>query len=211
LNRLAQQAATDWTDGEALPHPALHDLLRSTTREVHERLHSHRGLAAVKAGRIGRTHYVALLRRLHGFHRPFERAAGLAAGSARGRTGWLEADLGAFGFDRAMCAAIPQCPAFPNRASPRYFLGACYVVEGSALGGRGLARQLDGLLGIGVMEGRRFFNGHGMTTGTVWREYLARLSAAPQDCVAQAEVIEGATATFATFEQWLEGWDDGDD
>jgi heme oxygenase len=96
-------------------------------------------------------------------------------------------------------------------ASPAYVLGARYVVEGSALGGRGLARRLDGLLGPGTLAGRRFFSGHGAETGAVWRGYLDRLSAAPETPAARAAAIEGATATFSIFEQWLEGWDKHDE
>jgi heme oxygenase len=181
------------------------ELLRSTTKDVHERLHGHAGLAAVKDGTIARGDYVALLCRLYGFHRAFE----IAMGGATQRTDWLKADLAEFGFDRDMCSALPYSRAFPRYVPPYYFLGAQYVVEGSALGGRSLARQLDALLGGGMIAGRSFFTGHGATTGIVWREYLTRLSAVPDDPSARAAVVEGATATFAMFERWLEGWDIG--
>jgi heme oxygenase len=85
------------------------------------------------------------------------------------------------------------------------------VVEGSALGGRSLAKQLDGLLGEGVIAGRRFFSGHGLATGAVWRDYLADLAAVPDVASEHTAVIDGATETFAIFEHWLEGWDDRHD
>jgi heme oxygenase len=187
--------------------PTLLECLRSTTGEVHERLHGHRGLAAVKTGNIGRADYVALLSRLYGFHLPFE----IASGIATGRTDWLKADLAAFGFSVEMCLALPYCRSFPTPVSQDYLLGALYVVEGSALGGRTLARQLDGLLGAGATSGRLFFNGHGAATGIMWRDYLTRLSATPEEPAARQAVIEGAIATFAIFEQWLEGWDGEDE
>lgn len=190
-----------------LPRPALHDLLRTATGETHERLHGHRGLAAVKAGTIGRAEYTALLARLYGFYRPCE----LAAGVPPERTDWLHADLAVFGMDRAMCFALPCCRAFPKYASRGYLLGAHYVVEGSALGGRGLARQLDALLGPHETAGRAFFSGHGLATGVLWRSYLTRLSAEPDGPADQAAVIEGAVATFAIFGQWLQGWNSVDE
>jgi heme oxygenase (biliverdin-IX-beta and delta-forming) len=183
--------------------PSLLAVLRAATCDVHERLHGHRGLAAVQAGTIRREDYVPLLRRLYGFHRPFEAVAGIAAR----RTGWLEADLAVFGIDREMCSAFPSCQAFPEQISPGYLLGAQYVVEGSALGGQSLARRLDGLLGAGVTAGRLFFTGHGGATGSVWRNYLAQLSASPDEPSSRANVIHGATETFTIFEQWLDGWD----
>ena len=96
----------------------------------------------------------------------------------------------------------------PPTASREYRLGARYVVEGSALGGRSLGRQLDGLLGVGVVAGRRFFTGHGAATGDVWRDYLAHLAAVPDLPLKHAAVVDGAIQTFRIFEQWLEGWDE---
>lgn len=182
---------------------SLRDDLRSSTHDVHERLHTHRGLAAVQAGTIDLEAYTALLCRLYGFHRPFEVAARLAPH----RTTWLESDLDTLGVDANQRAALPHCAAVPEKVLRAYILGARYVVEGSALGGRGLARQLDDLLGPGVIAGRRFFTGHGSATGTVWREYLAQLSEAPSVGPERAAVVAGAIQTFAIFEQWLEGWD----
>ena len=184
--------------------PTTKDLLREATGESHERLHGHGGLAAVAAGTIEREAYRSLLCRLYGFHQPFE----IAAQIDQERTRWLEADLTALGVDAAMLAVLPRCAGVSAPASPEYLLGARYVIEGSALGGRGLARQLDGLFGCGVTAGRRFFSGHGHETGTVWRSYLARLAAAPTTRASREAIITGATTTFAIFEQWLDGWND---
>lgn len=185
----------------------LRDLLRTETRDVHERLHNHPGLAAVQSGMIGRRAYTALLCRLYGFHRPFETAGRLAPD----RTLWLESDLATLGVDRFACAALPRCVALPSSSSREYRLGARYVVEGSALGGRSLGRQLDGLLGAGVVAGRRFFAGHGAATGDVWRDFLADLASVPDVALNHNAVVDGAIQTFTIFEQWLEGWKQGHD
>jgi len=187
-----------------MPEVGLRDLLRSATSEIHERLHHHEGMAAIQSGNIDQPMYVALLRRLYGFHKPFEAAAEIAPD----RTGWLESDLAVFGVDAEMRSALSLCTAFPENPSAEYILGARYVVEGSALGGQGLARKLNGLKGIGVIAGRRFFDGYGVETGAVWRNYLDQLAAAPADLTKRTAIIAGATATFAIFEQWLKGWHD---
>jgi heme oxygenase len=189
----------------SLMRPTLQDSLRSATAVVHERLHGHPGLAAVQVGTINLSAYTALLSRLYGFHRTFELKAGLAPQ----RTNWLETDLAVLGVNAEKRAALPRCAAFSEVAPHEYILGARYVVEGSALGGRGLARQLDDLLGVGVVAGRHFFSGYGTETGRVWRDYLAHLEAVPDVGTKWAAVVEGATETFAIFEQWLEKWDDG--
>ena len=184
------------------PAPAiLRDALRMATTEVHKRLHRHSGFAAVQSGTIDHRNYITLLIRLYGFYSPFEAAAQLAPE----RTRWLEIDLAALGVSPVVCGELPRCK-FPQPFSPDHILGARYVVEGSALGGRGMARQLDKLLGTEVTAGRQFFSGHGAATGAVWREYLVLLSAIPSSALRCTAIIDGANATFATFEQWLSGW-----
>lgn len=180
----------------------LRDVLRSATRAIHERLHGHDGLAAVAAGMIDRATYIALLARLYGFHHPFE----LAAQQFPERTQCLQSDLATLGADAAMLAELPRCTAFPAIASSDCLLGARYVVEGSALGGRGLARQLNGLPGPDIVAGRRFFSGYGTETGTVWRTSLARLAAVSTATASRAASVAGAVATFTIFEQRLDEW-----
>jgi heme oxygenase len=114
-------------------------------------------------------------------------------------------DLKALGLRRPL-EGFPLCQDVPRLGSAHLRLGARYVAEGSALGGRDLARSLDRLLGKEVTEGRRFFVGRGSGTGEAWRSYLAQLSAAPDEPSARAEIIKGAVATFAAFEHWLDGW-----
>lgn len=90
-------------------------------------------------------------------------------------------------------------------------LGALYVVEGSGLGGATLARRLEGLVGHGVLDGRRFFSGHGSRTGDAWRAYLLRLSNASPASEVRATIVATALATFALFEQWIAGWENRND
>lgn len=181
--------------------------LRSATHDIHERLHRHPALAAVQDGTIDRVAYRRLLARLYGFHIGFERAARIKPE----RSVWLEKDLAALEMNPEQRATLPLCQGFPSLALPEALLGALYVVEGSALGGVALARGLDGLTGVGVLDGRRFFTGHKSETGSAWRAYLARLSATPWTAEQQATIIATATATFALFEGWLGGWNDHDD
>ena len=177
--------------------------LRQATLEAHERMHGHDGFAAVQGGSIPLAAYRSLLVRLYGFYVPFE----AAAGGGRDRSAWLEDDLAALGLDRKSFTA-PMCPRIPQLDSTERRLGARYVVEGSALGGRGLARGLDLLLGAGVTTGRRFFIGRGAGTAEAWTGYLAQLSAASADRGTRASIIAAATETFEVFEEWLAGWKD---
>ena len=182
-------------------HPHLHLALRAATEEMHERLHRHVGFAAIKSAAIRMSDYRELIVRLYGFYVPFEEA--VATESIR--CAWLEEDLRALGLVH-LRDTVPRCPPIPRLADPHFRLGARYVAEGSALGGRELARGLDRLLGQDVMEGRRFFIGRGCRTGEAWRDYLAQLSSAPAEPSARAQIVQGAVATFTAFENWLGGW-----
>jgi heme oxygenase len=182
-----------------LKPPALRDILHLATQAPHERLHLHAGLAAVNAGTVTLPAYRALLIRLYGFYLPFERAVG----APPLRTAWLAHDLAWLGVDAATGADIHLCADIPRYDTPERQLGALYVVEGSALGGRKLCRGLDRLLGPDAIDGRSFFTGRGAGTGDAWRAVLDQLHAVDTGPVAQASVVGGAVATFAVFETWL--------
>ena len=180
--------------------PPLRLELRAATQDVHDRLHRHAGFAAVQDATIGLADYQDLLLRLYGFYVPFEAAAAIEPH----RSHWLANDLQALGLKRPL-DAIAKCWHVPRLDTAHRKLGGLYVAEGSALGGRELARGLDRLLGKDVTQGRQFFIGRGAGTGEAWRGYLARLSAATEPS-AHAEIIKGAVETFAAFEHWLTGW-----
>ena len=141
--------------------PALRDVLRAATQDVHDRLHRHAGFAAIQDATIGRAEYGRLIVRLYGFNLAFEAAASISPD----RSQWLVHDLEALGLERPL-HALPKCKHVPRLGSAHSRLGALYVAEGSALGGRDLARSLDRLLGEDVAEGRRFFIGRGLNTGS---------------------------------------------
>jgi heme oxygenase len=175
--------------------------LRAATQDVHTRLHHHSGFVAVQDATIVLADYEALIARLYGFYVPFEAAMAIEPE----RSNWLARDLTALNHKRPL-HTLPMCRHIPRLDSQYLRLGALYVAEGSALGGRELARGLDRLLGKDVTQGRQFFIGRGAGTGESWRRYLAQLSAAPPELSAHAEVIRGATGTFAAFEHWLNEW-----
>lgn len=193
----------------------IHLLLRQATDATHQRLHLHEGLGAVAAGTIERGDYAALLRRLLGFHRPFDAMIEVADAKfdfridlvGRRRAEAIERDLITLGVDARTIRATPSCPDVSLPESKAAFMGALYVVEGSTLGGVQLARALDPVLGKDSRDGRAFFSGYGKRNGAMWKEFLAELDAcATCDERRIPEIIEGATRTFATFEKWMQGW-----
>jgi heme oxygenase len=178
--------------------------LRAATREIHARLHLHAGFLSIQEGRIDRVAYRALLLRLYGFHLAFEAAAGIASV----RSGWLADDLTVLNAGGTTLAEAARCKDLAPFDTPMRRLGALYVVEGSTLGGRQLARNLDPLLGATVSAGRRFFLGRGADTTKAWNALLARMTSSARTSAERKETVEAAVGTFAIFEQWLNGWRD---
>lgn len=192
--------------------------LRMATAEAHERLHHLPDFAALAAGALSRTGYVALLRRLLGFHLAVEacadagaeglRALGIEA-AARRRTPLILADLAHLGQPVAAGERVARPSLRAPDASGAWTLGCLYVAEGSALGGRVLARALDPMLGgAGTAEGRRFLLGHGPRQGEMWRELCAALEACGTDPGRRAALLDGAEAAFAAFAAWFGAADD---
>ena len=181
--------------------------LRDATDPIHARLHDLPGFRSLAEGRLDRAGYAALLRRMLGFHRAVEAALDAAPSLApwgidvaERRRAWLiEADLQALG---AAGGGLPALAPLPPLGSAARALGCLYVTEGSTLGGRQLARALDGLLPPGP-EGRRFLLGHGEAHAAMWRACCQALEACGADPARRAAMLAAAAATFAAFEAWF--------
>ena len=190
-----------------LAGPGAREALRIATDDAHRRLHDIPAFHALAEGRITRAAYAALLRRKLGFHAALEarlaEVPGLAGFgidlAARRRTHLLRADLAWLGAE-AEAPPAPM-PAFDSAAAA---LGGLYVAEGSTLGGRQLARALDGILPPGL-DGRRFLLGHGERHGEMWRDCCAAIERCGEEPAARATMVQGAHATFAAFEAWFTG------
>jgi len=185
----------------------VHALLRHTTRDVHQRLHGHAGFASIQDGTCSLDAYRRLLLRLHGFHRPFESAADLEPE----RSAWLADDLAVLGVDAHALNSAASCSVLPRLQGDPRCVGALYVVEGSALGGRELFRGLDHLFGAQTVAGRRFFFGRGAATIERWKDYLARLTRCASDPARTMAINDAAVETFACFEHWMADWNETPD
>jgi heme oxygenase len=179
--------------------------LRAATDQAHQRLHGLPGFMALADGRIALPEYAALLRRKLGFHAALESRLDAVEGldalgidlAARRRTHLLRADLEWLGAS----ADVPLAP-LPALRGPAEAMGALYVGEGSTLGGRQLARALDGVLPPGE-AGRRFLLGHGARHGEMWRACCAAIERCGAEPEALAAMLRSAVATFAAFEEWF--------
>jgi len=173
------------------------------------RLHRHPAFAQLAEGTIGLVGYKSLLARLYGFHAPLEHALVQASNSLgieaemgrRRRVHRLRNDLRALQMTEARIEALPRIVALPPLTTCGRLLGALYVREGSTLGGRVLARKLDGLLGSDGLDGRRFLAG-GPGEQSQWQDLCSLI----EDVAADGnldEMIAAAVETFNAFEVWL--------
>lgn len=104
-------------------------------------------------------------------------------------------DLHALG---ELSSRIPLCESLPDITNKASAFGALYVLEGSTLGGRMIARMLQKKLPLSP-DSLQFFNGYGEATGAYWTRFLAALNEQP----AADAVVHCANETFLHFENWL--------
>jgi len=182
--------------------------LRHATAVVHERLHHLPVFATLAAGRLDHAAYAVLLGRLYGFHDPVEAAIDRAGPPGLQPAQWrrahlLRADMTALGQSDAAIAQLPRHSVPMSQWSPARAMGVLYVIEGSTLGGRQLARQLDYLVPAGSIAGRSFLLA-GTGQGHVrWRDFCAALDACGADAAPRAEMVAGAIEGFQSFGAWF--------
>lgn len=169
--------------------------LRAATRHMHATLDARLRLAHQPSTRDVRLYLTAML----GFLGPVERVlwehpsrARLEPGRRRAKARWLRADLARLGAEALEAEA--EVPRAAREASGG--LGVAYVLEGSTLGGRVLARRP-------ALAGWRFFEGYGDDTGSLWRALVAELERVGKAPQARAAIVAGAVEAFEAITSWL--------
>ena len=196
-------------EGSVIARSAARDSLREATHDVHMRLHRHSSFAQLAAGTIEMAPYKMLLARLYGFHVPLETAL-VQASSALGlevemdcrrRVHLLRDDLHSLQSTAAQIEALPRIAALPSLTTCGRIVGTLYVREGATLGGKILARQLDGLLGAGL-HGRLFLTGDPGEHG-LWQRCCSLVEKVATDGNLD-DMIQAAVETFSALEAWLD-------
>jgi heme oxygenase len=187
-------------------------ILRAATADAHRAAESS---FALDNRLTDRSSYGALLTTLRGFYEPIESALGAVTGwerltppidvAARRRVQLLDADRMCLGLEVPI-AVGRSVPILPRLTTLARGLGCLYVMEGSALGGRIIARRARAVLGVGLPV--TFFTSAGrLDPLREWRAFQAaldtwRLSA---DEFAEREVVVAAHETFGALKAWLDG------
>lgn len=179
--------------------------LRNATETHHQKVEAELDLLRSS---LTLAEYITLLERFYGFHRIWEpQVAALLEShlpdffASRRKLHHIEADLRHFGCGTEGLLGIASCQRLPPLTSIGAALGSLYVVEGSTLGGRVLARHFGEHLGIGPESGCRYFSGYAERTGHMWRAFGELMaSRSPSE---DEETLTAAVATFECLREWL--------
>ena len=174
-------------------------LLRRATRSRHEHIESVVDLRRLRDA----AHYGRVLQAFHAFHGPWELSVALALpphlaawARSRSRLAFVRHDLDALGLP-PLRRPVPLV----RLDSPAAALGSLYVIEGSALGGQVIARDLA-REGMGPASGAAYFTGWGSRTGSMWRQFRELLEIEvgvlpgprAQACEAACQTFDALTA-----------------
>lgn len=183
----------------------VHAALRLATQDRHARLDSS---LRIGSGDADYADYLAYLAALRGWLEPVEAALwardwpeALQPGLRRNKAARIEQDFAA-ARERGVAAPVaPVCDRLPDLGrSYAYDLGVMYVIEGSQLGGRMMAKQLER-----AWPDRPFhyMAGYGGELGALWKAFTAFLADAVRSDAEVAEAVAGACDAFDTLTEWL--------
>ena len=125
-------------------------------------------------------------------------SAGLLADCASWRAPRLRADLSALG---VTADGLPRCRDVPRPTCRDSAFGHLYVLEGSALGGQIVSREVSKALGIRADNGGSFYAASGRPpVGETWRGFRAALE---RHCARPDLAAAAAANCFVALERWL--------
>ncbi|WP_181700216.1 biliverdin-producing heme oxygenase [Chthonobacter albigriseus] len=174
--------------------------LKAETAPLHDRVEAASALMSPELT-IGR--YIDILAAFQAFHAAWEpRIATLLADEAlfdpRRKLALVNRDLAHFGV--APGRRFHSADWLVGRAEA---MGSLYVLEGSTLGGRVIARHLQRRFGLVAGAGAAYFSSYGAAIGPMWTAFRARLEAF-SDPAHDDAIVAGAQATFTRLIEELD-------
>jgi len=163
-------------------------------------------MQALFGGRLDRSAYIRLLRGYRSLYRQWESQHADWLQGVQASLGWryrrrvaaLDADLAEFGVPATSLASADD---LHQTVASAECWGGLYVIEGSALGGQVIARQLAQLF---PYQAHRFFNlGHGRAEAS-WKDFQALLDGALNDSSTRRKAVRQAQTMFGVFQSMLE-------
>jgi heme oxygenase len=179
--------------------------LRTETSEAHESLEAHPVSKAIAADHITADSYIRYLQIMERVVQGMESAleprleAHVADIRDRSKTDWIAADLVAL---NAGANPFPAFAELEERPETGRAFGAYYVLEGSALGGRVILKQLPQELRESGNR-TRYFEGYGKQTGPMWQRFLGDFSTYVLTSKEEGQAIEGARDAFSAIQHYF--------
>ncbi len=178
--------------------------MRELSYDFHRRLDELPALSLLVSPELELSGYLHSLRALSNAHHPAEWAIEIyLAGTPRvfdfaprRKADLLERDLADLGGDSQTPSAAESGGRAPTIDSRAALVGSLYVVEGSTLGGRVIARNVVRRLGLSGELGARFFHAYGDRVESRWREFVVFADSLLED----SEHEEAAHAAQRMFE-----------
>jgi heme oxygenase len=193
--------------GACIEQLGLRSRLRTATAELHRALEAGIDLLSPQ---LSLDRYRLLLVAFHGYYVAIEpRLVGLARETRSSlpivaRAGLLEQDLLSLGMRAEAIAAAPRCADLPALRDREHLAGCLYVLEGSRLGARMIARFVEEHLGLTRLHGCSFFAEEGQETSRRWTQVLCWLEGHADDAgVDQPQIVSSAAETFRSLHCWL--------
>ncbi|MEM1095886.1 MAG: biliverdin-producing heme oxygenase [Bacteroidota bacterium] len=179
--------------------------LKTETRAAHEAAEFAFNLEAVLQRPAA---YARILQRFHALHSQVEPLLSVWDWASLGLDFDARRKLPALNADLAFLGVAPltdRQPAAPFAlATHAEAVGALYVIEGSTLGGRIIAKQVRKALGFTQTQGARYFSGYGAETGAYWKRFSHAVNAfGNREQQNWLPIINGAVMTFAAFQHHI--------
>jgi heme oxygenase len=177
--------------------------LKRETSDAHQAVE--RAMTLMSPG-LQREEYVESLLTMHGIVLAWETAATLQAPqwlkedlASRSRLVLIEQDLDFFEVRNLGLGSV----TLPDITDEVALLGTMYVMEGSALGGQIIARNVEERLSLTDGCGSAFFRGHTSRTGHLWKGFCEILRTRISDDRSEI-AIHAALQMFEMFARCME-------
>ncbi|WP_121354685.1 biliverdin-producing heme oxygenase [Flavisolibacter nicotianae] len=183
--------------------PQIAAVIKETTRTLHEEVEQ---LLLPQLTTIKNPgDYGSILKMFYGYFQPLENLIHqyitkeeLPDIADRRKAAAIRNDLNAIGDSEIAWQSCTHLPRLQNTAQA---FGALYVLEGSTLGGKMIAKMLLKNAAFSTCENAlTFFSGYGEDTGNKWKTFLDVLNRQEN----AGDVVHGANETFLYLKRWMQ-------
>jgi heme oxygenase len=172
-----------------------HVLLKRATTAAHDALSDAPPMQALMQEQVSREDYIAVLQAFIPMHRTLEpsiaRTARWESGLCGERLQALESDLRVLQINPRGVDEDPPPPAIDD---PAQAMGACYVLEGSFLGGVVISQHLRRHLGEDIPLA--YFGAQNIDVRLRWHSFLGRAERELSSAEARERALEGAQLCY---------------